>query len=102
MTNHELKERAENLRRSLASCEPEIEGELISSVLRDTILQAYEESALAVCGWCNSRYHLEYRSKPYVYGGSGKVYGWMHPLPDGAEVQCEAALIHAIKVSLTR
>jgi hypothetical protein len=102
MTNQEVKESAENLRRSLASCEPENERELISAALLDMILQAYEESAHAVCGWCHSRHQLEYRNKPYVYGGSGKVYGWMHPLPDGTEVQCEAALIHTMRSSLTK
>lgn len=102
MTNQDVKERAETLRRSLVSCEPENEGELISAALRDTLVEAYEESALAVCGWCHSRYELEYRNKPYVYGGSGKVYGWMHPLPDGTEVQCEAAVIHTMKSSLAR
>lgn len=102
MTNREVEERAENLRKALVSCGPENEGQLISAALRATLLRAYEESADAVCGWCHSQYHLEYRNKPYVYGGGGKVYGWIHPLPDGTEVQCQAAVIHTMKSSLTR
>jgi hypothetical protein len=102
MTNQEVKERADDLRRALDRCEPGDEGELIRAAMRDTLLQAYEEAALAVCGWCHSHYGLEYRNKPYTYGGSGKVYGWMHPLPDGTEAQCEAAVIHTMKASLTR